>query len=94
MGIVMSVHGLTWKMLLRSWYVQFWLPKMKREHETKGEKIRGCSTVSQQVGYENIPFFVRSTLWNLYPRRFSSRAAPVLYITLTVRAKMWNAFTV
>ena len=23
--------------------------KMKREHETKGKKIRGCSTVSQQV---------------------------------------------
>ena len=25
------------------------LRKMKREHKTKGKKIRGCSTVSQQV---------------------------------------------
>lgn len=36
------------------------LQKMKREHETKGKKIRGCSTVSQQVAKNCFTFCSRS----------------------------------
>ena len=36
------------------------LRKMKREHETKGKKIRGCSTVSQQVAKNCFTFCGRS----------------------------------
>ena len=39
-------------------------------------------------------FLSKLILWNLYPSRLSWIAAPVLNITLTVRAKIWNAFTV
>ena len=36
------------------------LRKMKREHKTKGKKIRGCSTVSQQVAKNCFTFCGRS----------------------------------
>ena len=36
------------------------LRKMRREHETKGKKIRGCSTVSQQVAKNCFTFCGRS----------------------------------
>jgi monofunctional biosynthetic peptidoglycan transglycosylase len=36
------------------------LRKMKREHETRGKKIRGCSTVSQQVAKNCFTFCSRS----------------------------------
>ena len=32
------------------------LKKMKKEHETKGKKIRGCSTISQQVATNCLTF--------------------------------------
>lgn len=38
------------------------LIKMKKEHETKGKKIRGCSTISQQVAKNCFTFCGRS-LW-------------------------------
>lgn len=36
------------------------LKKMKKEHETKGKKIRGCSTISQQVAKNCFTFCGRS----------------------------------
>ena len=38
------------------------LRKMKKEHDTKGKKIRGCSTISQQVAKNCFTFCGRS-LW-------------------------------
>ena len=36
------------------------LQKMKKEHQTKGNKIRGCSTISQQVAKNCFTFCGRS----------------------------------
>ena len=36
------------------------LQKMKKEHQTKGKKIRGCSTISQQVAKNCFTFCGRS----------------------------------
>lgn len=36
------------------------LTKMKKEHKSKGKKIRGCSTVSQQVAKNCFTFYGRS----------------------------------
>lgn len=38
------------------------LQKMRKEHETKGKKIRGCSTISQQVA-KNCFTFCGRTWW-------------------------------